>query len=96
MNKKIWSKLLLGTALAAGLMLTITATVGADEDHREECRSRLEADRARIDRDASRHGEHSRQVDRDVNRMNGTRQWCKDHKSDWDHSHFDVGIYFRP
>jgi hypothetical protein len=27
--------------------------------------------------------------------MDATRQWCKDHKADWDHDHFDVGIYFR-
>jgi hypothetical protein len=26
--------------------------------------------------------------------MDATRQWCKDHKSDWDHDHFDIGIYF--
>jgi hypothetical protein len=28
--------------------------------------------------------------------MNSDRQWCRDHHSDWDHSRFDVGIYFRP
>jgi hypothetical protein len=27
--------------------------------------------------------------------MNATRQWCREHKADWDHEHFDIGIYFR-
>jgi hypothetical protein len=26
--------------------------------------------------------------------MDADRQWCRDHKADWDHSMFDVGIYF--
>jgi hypothetical protein len=43
-----------------------------------------------------RHGNDSPQVNRDVNRMDSDRQWCRDHHSDWDHSRFDVGIYFRP
>jgi hypothetical protein len=96
MNKTIWMRLVLSAGLAMGLMLGLGATVGADSDHREACRARLENDRGRIDRDASRFGEHSHQVDRDVNKMNGDRQWCKEHKSDYDHSRFDVGIYFRP
>jgi hypothetical protein len=96
MNRTIWTRLLLSTGLAVGLMFGLGATVGADSDHREECRVRLENDRGRIDHDASRYGEHSRHVDRDVSRMNADRQWCKDHKADWDHNHFDVGIYFRP
>jgi hypothetical protein len=78
------------------LVFALGATVGADSDRSEACRARLENDRGRIDRDASRFGEHSHQVDHDVNRMNEDRQWCKEHKADWDHSCFDVGIYFRP
>jgi hypothetical protein len=26
--------------------------------------------------------------------MDQDRQWCRDHHSDWDHTRFDVGIYF--
>jgi hypothetical protein len=83
----------LGCALAVGFMLsTGHATFG---DPATDCHNRLEADRARIDRDAARHGEHSSQVDRDVARMDNDRAWCRDHKADWDHDRFDVGIYFK-
>jgi hypothetical protein len=27
--------------------------------------------------------------------MDSDRQWCRDHHADWDHSRFDIGIYFR-
>jgi hypothetical protein len=27
--------------------------------------------------------------------MDSDRQWCRDHKAEWDHNRFDVGIYFR-
>lgn len=94
MNKNIWSRLLLSTVVAAGLLFAFGGNASADQDHKEECRSRLEADRSRIDHDVSRHGEHSKQVNSDVARMDRTRQWCKDHKSDWDHDHFDIGVYF--
>ena len=43
---------------------------------------------------SSRHGEHSRQVDSDVAKMDSDRQWCRDHKADWDHDRFDIGVYF--
>ena len=97
MDKKVWSRLLLSTALAGGLMLAMGATARADRDrdYKEDCSRRLEADRARIDRDASRFGEHTRQVDRDVARMDQDRKWCRDRKADWDHDRFDVGVYFR-
>lgn len=84
----------LTSVLAGGLVLAFGATARADRDWKEDCHRRLEADRARIDRDVRRHGEHSRQVDADVDRMNTTRQWCKEHKSDWDHDRFDIGVYF--
>ena len=74
-------------------MLAMGATAKAD--YKNDCNRRLEADRARIDRDASHFGDHSRQVDRDVAKMDQDRNWCKDHKADWDHDRFDVGIYFR-
>ncbi len=64
----------------------------ADLDWKQYCRQRHESDRAKIDRDAARFGEHSRQVDRDVAKMDATRQWCTNHHADWDHTHFDVGI----
>lgn len=92
-SNKNWSRIVLTGALAGGLVFAFGNTARADKDWKEECRRRLEEDRGRIDRDVSRHGEHSRQVDNDVAKMNATRQWCKDHKSDWDHDHFDIGIY---
>ena len=79
-------------ALAAALMVP-TGTLFADS--RADCEKRLDADRARIDRDASRHGEHSPAVDKDVARMENDRAWCRDHHAEWDHSKFDVGIYIK-
>ena len=93
-TNKLWNRMILASVIASGLVLAFGSPARADKDWKEDCHRRLEADRARIDRDVSRHGEHSRQVDNDVARMNATRQWCRDHKSDWDHDHFDVGIYF--
>jgi hypothetical protein len=90
---KLWTRMALTTALAGGLLLAVGVPVRADG--RADCQRRLEADRVRIDNDSHRHGEHSRQVDRDVDRMDADRNWCREHKSDWDHDKFDVGIYFR-
>jgi hypothetical protein len=94
MNNKFWNRVVLTCALAGGLVLSFGSTARADK-WSDDCHRRLEADRARIDRDVARHGEQSRQVSNDVAKMDATRQWCKDHKADWDHDHFDVGIYFR-
>jgi hypothetical protein len=91
---KLWTRMLLTGGLATGLLLAVGSPARADHDWKDDCHRRLEADRARIDRDVARHGEHSRQVDADVDRMNATRQWCRDHKTDWDHEHFDIGVYF--
>ena len=93
-NNKLWSRMVLTSALAGGLVFAFSGTARADRDWKEDCHRRLEADRARIDRDARRHGEQSRQVSDDVARMDGDRRWCRDHKADWDHEHFDIGIYF--
>jgi hypothetical protein len=93
-SNKLWSRIALTSLLAGGLVLAFGRTARADRDWKEDCRHRLEADRARIDRDSSRHGEHSHQVDNDVAKMDADRQWCRDHKADWDHDHFDLGIYF--
>ena len=94
-SNKLWSRMVLTSALAGGLVLAFGGTARADRDWKEDCNRRLDSDRARIDRDVARHGEKSRQVDSDVNRMQEDRQWCKDHKADWDHHKFDIGIYFR-
>ena len=82
-------------SVALGGVLVMTAGASAfarDRDYTPACRDRLNADKARIDRDAHRFGEHSRQVDRDVDRMEGDRKWCRDHKAEWDHNIFDFGL----
>jgi hypothetical protein len=91
-NSKAWTAFTLTTALATSLALGAIAY--ARPDFGSACHNRLEADRSRIDRDAARFGEHSRRVDHDVARMDQDRQWCRDHHADWDHAHFDVGVYF--
>lgn len=88
-------RVVLGSALAMALTLPIGSATFGDRDWGSDCHKRLESDRARIDRDVTRHGEHSRQVNQDVDRLNADRQWCRNHHADWDHSRFDVGIYFR-
>jgi hypothetical protein len=93
-NNGAWMRLILTSVLAGGMLFAVGGTARADRDYGPDCARRLDADRARIDRDASRFGEHSRQVDRDVAKMDNDRQWCRDHKADWDHGRFDVGIYF--
>ena len=93
--KNLWIQLGLSTVMAGSLLLAAGASAQADRDYRNDCGRRLEADRVRIDKDSSRFGEHSRQVDRDVQRMDATRAWCRNHKADWDHNKFDIGIYFR-
>jgi hypothetical protein len=89
----LWTRVALTCALAAGLTLTLGNAARAD-DFKDECHRKLEADRARIDRDAARHGEQSHQVAHDVAKMDETRRWCRDHKADWDHDRFDIGVYF--
>ena len=32
-------------------------------------------------------------MSRDVAKMETDRQWCRDHKAEWDHNRFDGGIY---
>ncbi|MGD0956933.1 MAG: hypothetical protein ABR953_08885 [Candidatus Acidiferrales bacterium] len=91
--KKQIVRLALGSALAIAFTLPIGHVTFGDPT--DDCHKRLEADRARIDRDAAKHGEHSPQVDRDVARMDNDRQWCRDHHADWDHDRLDVGIYIK-
>lgn len=93
-NMKLWNRMIFTSVLAGGLLFVFDGTARADKDWGNDCHRRLESDRARIDRDVSRHGEHSRQVDSDVAKMDTDRQWCRDHKADWDHDRFDIGVYF--
>jgi len=98
-TKKTQNKYLrfaLAAALAAGLTLPLCATARADHDWRDDCHERLRHDKERIDRDAARYGDHSPQVYHDVDRLDRTRQWCRDHHADWDHNTFDFGIYVHP
>lgn len=88
-------QLALGSALALAVTLPMGSAAFADKDWRDDCNRRLEADKARIDRDAAKHGEHSHAVDSDVAKLDSDRQWCRDHHADWDHSKFDVGIYIK-
>lgn len=90
---QLWSRMVLTSALAGGMLLAFGSTARADKDWKDDCHRRLESDRARIDRDAHRHGDNSPQVQHDVAKMQETRQWCRDHKADWDHDRFDIGIY---
>jgi hypothetical protein len=92
-NKKLWNRLLLSTAMGGGMLLAMGTPARADRDYRTDCARRLDVDHDRIDRDAHRYGEKSRQVERDVAKMDSDRRWCKDHKSDWDHKKYDTGIY---
>src|SRR5271167_1067720 len=78
-NHRAWTHLFLTTALAGGMLFAVGSTARADRDYGPDCARRLEADRARIDRDAAHFGEQSHQVDRDVARMDTDRQWCRDH-----------------
>jgi hypothetical protein len=92
---KLWTRIALTTALAGGLVLAIGSPIRADHDYTPDCRNRLNADKARIDHDAARHGNDSPQVHHDIDKMDQDRQWCRDHHADWDHSSFDIGIYIK-
>jgi hypothetical protein len=91
--KKRLTTILLGSALA--LVVSLPAGTAAFGDDAAACHKRLEGDKARLDHDSAKYGEHSRRVDKDVDRLDADRQWCREHHSDWDHSLFDVGIYVR-
>lgn len=92
-GKKYLVRAVLGGIFAAGLLLASGAPASADRDWGAPCRDRLEAARAKIDRDVARHGQNSPQVRHDVDRMEDARRWCRNHHADWDHSRFDVGVY---
>lgn len=86
-------KLAIGSALALAFTLPVSTATFADRDWSQDCHRRLENDRARIDRDVARHGENSDRVQKDRERMDTDRQWCRDHHADWDHDRFDIGVY---
>jgi len=88
-------RIVLGSALAIACTLPVGYSTFGDHDYSGDCRKRLDTDRARIDHDSAKYGEHSGRVDRDIARMDDDRSWCRNHHSDWDHSLFDVGIYVK-
>jgi hypothetical protein len=82
-----------GAALVVGLTLPITTATFADTA--ADCHARLQSARARLDHDSGRYGPDSRKVERDRDRLEDARRWCRDHHSEWDHSLFDVGVYIK-
>jgi len=88
-------RIAIGAALALGLTLPMGIATQADKDWSAPCRQRLEDAKAKLDHDSARHGPDSPQVNRDRDRLERARQWCRDHHADWDHDRFDVGIYLR-
>jgi len=92
-DSKWLSRIAMICALTGGLMLGATGIARADRDDRDECNRRLEADRVKLDRDISHHGEHSHQADRDRDKIEDDRKWCRDHKADWDHDRYDKDDY---
>ena len=83
----------LASGFASFLLLAVPAR--ADRDWSGDCHKRLEEARAKLDRDIARHGERSREVERDRDRMEDARRWCRDHHADWDHDRFDEGDHRR-
>jgi len=92
-NENVCIRLILSIAMVGGLLLGFGTSSLADGDHREACARRLESDRTRIDSDVIRYGDSSRQVGRDITRMDKSRRWCRDHRADWDHARFDLSFY---
>lgn len=84
------STLIIAFALSFVFVLLTDRSTFADS--KNECTWKLAADRARIKLDAAKYGEHSRQVNADLGRMNSDRNWCRSHHADWDHTCFDVGV----
>jgi hypothetical protein len=96
LGKQFLSRVILTAALGGGLLLSSAAIPAlADRDYRDDCHKRLEEAKARLDRDAARFGERNPRVERDRDRLEDTRRWCRDHHADWDHDRFDVGVYVR-
>ena len=94
MTKRL-KTILLGSTLALMVSLPAGQAAFGAPDDAAACHRRLESDKARIDHDSAKYGEHSRRVDKDVDKLDGDRQWCRQHHSEWDHATFDVGVYLR-
>jgi hypothetical protein len=92
-GENVWIRLMLSTVIVGGSICAFGVVSLADGDHRDKCALRLESDRARIDTDVARYGDTSRQVTRDIAKMDKSRQWCRDHQMDWDHDRFDLAFY---
>ena len=56
-----------------GLTLPAASTARADHDYSSDCHSRLQAQKAKIDRDAAKYGERSAKVDHDVAKLEQER-----------------------
>jgi hypothetical protein len=74
-------------------LFSMSAPAWADKDYKSACQDRLNADRYRINEDSKRRGENSPQVQRDVEKMDKDREWCRSHQVEWDHGLYDEGIY---
>jgi len=85
-------RFILAGALAISFTLPFASTARADHWN-DDCHKRLENDKAKVDHDAAKYGDHSGKVHNDVARLDNDRNWCREHHADWDHSAFDVGIY---
>lgn len=96
LGKQFLGRVILTAALGGGLLLgTAAVPAFADHDWANDCHKRLEEARARLDRDVARFGERNPRVERDRDRLEDTRRWCRDHHADWDHDRFDGGVYVR-
>ena len=92
---KYVSRIILAGLLEGGMLLLTVKPASAERDWNSSCRDRLEDSRGRIDRDIQRHGENSRQVRHDRDKLEDARRWCRGHHADWDHDRFDFGVYIR-
>jgi hypothetical protein len=98
MGNGFLSRVILSAALAVGLVIASGAPAFASPDRdrdSQDCRRRLEDARERLDRDAARYGERSGKVERDRDKLEDARRWCRQHRADWDHDRFDFGVYIR-
>jgi outer membrane murein-binding lipoprotein Lpp len=89
LGTKFISRLVLGAALAGGLIMAGVPSPARTPDDRAAREARLRSAREKLDFDVQHHGDHSRQAEKDRAKMEQTRQWCRDHHSDWDHGKYD-------
>jgi len=88
-GKSYLSRVALTGFFATGLAFFAAKPARADRDDAGACRARLESARARLDRDVARHGDNGPRVQRDQQRLEDARRWCRDHHADWDHDRYD-------